>query len=236
MTSIDIAGALRYGWLTFKENAAFLVGVVLAASFLNAVVSLALDIAPDEFLPQAVLYIINAIVSILLEIGLIQIALKFVDGEQPEFSNLFDRLALVPQFFLFRLLAALLILVGFAALIVPGIYLLARLCLVGPLMVDERATPSASIEESWRHTRGHVMELVVFGLVIAGLNLLGGFALLVGMLVTIPVSLVAIAHVYRQLCPIEGQEVPHFGIAANAEYDYDSDHSSTPPQDDSTAS
>jgi uncharacterized membrane protein len=76
-----------------------------------------------------------------------------------------------------------------------------RLWFVGFVLVDERVGPIDAIQRSWDITRGHTMDLLAFFIVLVGLNLLGLICLVVGLLVTIPVSGLAIAHVYRELKP-----------------------------------
>lgn len=67
------------------------------------------------------------------------------------------------------------------------------------LAVLEGADILESLPKSTKLTHGIKWRLVLFALAIAGLNLLGLIALVVGLLVTIPVSVLAFAHVYLKL-------------------------------------
>ena len=42
-------------------------------------------------------------------------------------------------------------------------------------------------------------DLFVFGLLLIGLNIVGALALLIGLLITIPTTMIAVASVYRKL-------------------------------------
>ncbi|MBP7770804.1 MAG: DUF975 family protein [Candidatus Pacebacteria bacterium] len=67
------------------------------------------------------------------------------------------------------------------------------------LAVLEGADVLESLPKSTKLTHNIKWRLVLFALAIAGLNLLGLLALVVGLLVTIPVSVLAFAHVYLKL-------------------------------------
>lgn len=54
-----------------------------------------------------------------------------------------------------NLLAIALIMIGFFALIIPGIIIACRLMFVSYLVMDKKLDPIAAVEESWRMTRGH---------------------------------------------------------------------------------
>ncbi len=56
-----------------------------------------------------------------------------------------------------------------------------------------------AFRESARMTDGQKGQLFLFGLVIALFNLAGALCLLVGLLFTIPASMMAMAYVYRKL-------------------------------------
>jgi len=69
----------------------------------------------------------------------------------------------------------------------------------GYLIVDRGLGPVEAIRKSAGVTDGAKVDLFLFGLLIAGINLLGMLALVVGLFVTLPLSLIAYAHVYRRL-------------------------------------
>ena len=48
-------------------------------------------------------------------------------------------------------------------------------------------------------TDGAKVDLFLFGLLIIGINFLGMLALMIGLFVTVPLSLIAYAHEYRRL-------------------------------------
>jgi uncharacterized membrane protein len=89
--------------------------------------------------------------------------------------------------------------VGFVFLIVPGVYALLTYGFVPLLTIDKGLGVGEAFTESARMTKGHKWHLIGFGLVCMLINLLGAMVLFVGLLFTIPLTLLAYAHVYRTL-------------------------------------
>jgi len=104
--------------------------------------------------------------------------LQAVRDERPDFNMLIkgfreNYLGIV----LANLLATALVMLGFIALIIPGIIVACRLAFVGYLVMDKKLDPILAVEESWKTTRGHgwtifLMALVSFFIYIAGFCLL----------------------------------------------------------------
>ena len=92
--------------------------------------------------------------------------------------------------------------------VLAGLVMLAALCFaiyfairysMARLAVLEGVDILESLPKSAKLTHNIKRRLVLFALAITGLNLLGLLALMVGLLVTIPVSILAFAHVYLKL-------------------------------------
>jgi uncharacterized membrane protein len=98
-----------------------------------------------------------------------------------------------------QILLAIILIVGFLLLIVPGVIAAVGLGFSPYLVVDRAKGPIEALKESWRITKGHKWQLFLLGLVIIGINILGLLALVVGLLVSIPVSWLAVTHAYRTL-------------------------------------
>lgn len=97
------------------------------------------------------------------------------------------------------LLAGLAIFLGFILLIVPGIILSILFMFVGYLAIERRLGPIAALKESTRLTKGSRWKLFQLALLALLLNILGFLALIIGLFVTIPVTLLATVHAYRTL-------------------------------------
>jgi uncharacterized membrane protein len=67
------------------------------------------------------------------------------------------------------------------------------------IVVDREVGPIEAMTESKRITHGYKWSLLGFSLVLVFINLLGILALVVGLLVSIPVSSLSFAYAYRLL-------------------------------------
>ena len=113
-----------------------------------------------------------------------------------------------------EILGAIIIFFGLLLLIVPGIIAALGLGMVPFTVIDRGAGPIDALKESWRITKGHKGQLALLGLALLGINLLGILALVVGLLVTVPVTWLTIAHVYRTLSAQAVRIEPRAALAA----------------------
>ena len=197
---IPYSRALTVGWETFKTNVFFLVGLVVAVGALNAVLDHASDYSESSpWVTEVIVRSLAFLVNCLIELGVINIMLKFVDGKSPEFADLFNRIELAFPFAVATVLYFVMVAIGLILLIVPGIYLAVRFCFYGYFIVDEACGPLEALDKSARLTEGVRMELFLFGLILVGINIIGAAMLLVGLIITMPVAMLAAAFVFRHL-------------------------------------
>ena len=104
------------------------------------------------------------------------------------------------------ILYGLIVVVGLILLIIPGIIWAIKFQFFDYLIVDKGLGPIDALEKSSDITRGVKWDLFAFGILLAIINILGFLCLVVGLFVTIPVTLVAMAFVYRELLPETSQE------------------------------
>ena len=97
------------------------------------------------------------------------------------------------------ILLALAVAIGFVLLIVPGIILGLMFMFTTFVVIERELGPIDAMSESHRLTRGHKWQLLGFVLLLLLINVLGLLALVVGLLVSIPVSTLAFVHAYRVL-------------------------------------
>lgn len=90
-------------------------------------------------------------------------------------------------------------LLGFILLIVPGIIIVLMFQMYAYLVVDKGLGPIAALKRSRVITKGSRWRLFVLGFLIVLVNLGGLLCLVVGLLVTIPLTAIASARVYDLL-------------------------------------
>ena len=198
---LPLGEAVRFGWTTVRGAPGLLILTVLVAAFVPAVIEWGSDRVFHRGGQQFLMELIGLAVTATFCLGLFRIYLRFRDGEKPIFENLFDGVARAHTWIGASLIAGVAVVMGLILLIVPGVVMLIRLWFVGFVLVDDRVGPIDAIQRSWDLTRGHTMDLLVFFLLLVGLNLLGAVCLGVGLLVTVPMTGLAMAHVYRHLKP-----------------------------------
>jgi len=145
-----------------------------------------------------VLWLLQTVIDLIIGIGLIQISLKFIDNKKPKYKDLFYYQPIV-NYFLVALLTGLIVLGGFILLIIPGIFFALRLKFAVYLVIDKNLGPVEAIKKSWKITKGNVWNLFFFGILLGLINILGFICLIVGLFITIPLSMLATTFVYRKL-------------------------------------
>lgn len=201
--SFEIGEALRFGWDRFKANIPTLAVIAIIVWGLQAITSwLARD---TEGVGRALVQFLGFLVGQLIAMGWVRVSLALTDGQAITAEDLLPSADRFLAYALASILYALMVGVGLVLLIVPGVILAIVYAFYGFVIVDRGESTFAALRRSADLTRGHRGELFAFGLVLLGLNLLGALALGVGLLVTSPVSLIAVGYVYRRLA---GPTVP----------------------------
>jgi len=196
--------ALKYSWGVFKENIPFFIGLMVAMGLLTVVPD---AVSEKIFEPKSAGLIITKIFLRLigLAIGMVstRISLDIHDSGKPDLSRLGELLSAFPAYLAGKVLYGLMVLVGMILLIVPGIVVAYMFLYVGYLVIDRRLGPIEALQESRALTDGYKMDLFLFSSALALLNLAGALCLFVGLFVTVPMTLMASAYVYRRLSPAE---------------------------------
>lgn len=87
-------------------------------------------------------------------------------------------------------------------------YLIIRFNFYGFLVVDKNLNAINSLKESWAITKGNVINLILFYFFCSLINILGFFSLVVGLLWSIPTTIMAKTFVYLKLSKfLESQKV-----------------------------
>jgi uncharacterized membrane protein len=207
MPVLSISDCIRFGWETFKTRPWILIGAFLLTMIIPSIPGILFpgpEVVPDALpqppsTPELLASLVSIVLSIFATLGATTFALRAHDDiAGVQIGDLWN-----PQPF-WRFLGAevllgIIVFFGFLLLIVPGIIAAVGLGFAPFLVIDRGKWPIEAIKESWRITTGHKWQLFLLGLAIVGINILGLLALVVGLLVSIPVSWLAITHAYRTL-------------------------------------
>ena len=192
--------AIRFGWATMKAHLGFFLGLLLVALVICFIPGIPQELTEENAPVLSFLFgIVSSLFQMIVGMGLVTISLKFIDNAKPELGDLFSRFHLFFKYLGGNILYILIILGGLILLIVPGIVWALKFQFFNYFIIDKELGPIEALRRSAAITMGAKWDLFLFGLLVAGINLLGILALLVGLFATYSTSMVAIAFVYRKL-------------------------------------
>jgi uncharacterized membrane protein len=220
----SIKSSLRFGWETFKRRLWFFVAatvvivlVYAAAGLLTSAIDWAIT-GGDTENQSGLADLLNWLISTLISMGVVAVCLQAHDD--PEHVELGALWHPHPywSYLAATLLVGLAILLGLVLLIVPGIIFGLMFMFTSFIVIDRGFGPIDAMKESKRITSGHKWPLLGFILLLALINLAGAAVLLVGLLVTVPVTSLAFANAYRVLSAKAGAQpsVPDAALAPTA--------------------
>lgn len=196
----SIRECLAVGWLRFKENAWFLMGLTLVL-YLSAFFFAFLT---EEFYfgiepTRSVIDAFSTLFLYWISFGMSVITFKIIDRRPYSWQDLFLVDTQVLWYLVGIILYSFLVVVGLVFLIIPGIYLMMRYGFFWAAIIDGRKNAFEAFHESAIITKGVKWNLVLFFMAMFLVVLLGLLCLGVGVLAAIPIVLLANVHLYRVL-------------------------------------
>jgi hypothetical protein len=197
---ISVRHAFAFAWPVFKKRFGLFTAVLLTILAAWVVLEIVV-IAGQRFgiVLWTVMHLAFLIFFAGVELGLLQICMALAEGKEPTFADLFAHLRLSPRFLAAQLLYLLMVVIGLCILIVPGVILGARCALFGFCFAGGEKDLLRCFQQSALLTKGATTGLVWILLALLALNLVGASLLALGLFVSVPVSLLVMTDVYRQL-------------------------------------
>lgn len=143
--------------------------------------------------------IAEQILDVFLGLGLVRIGLNLVSNKPAEISMLFGEGRKLGSMIVASILFGLMVVVGLALLIVPGIYLALRFGQYQNAIVDKDLGAIDALKYSSKLTQGNLLNLFGLAIVCLLIVIAGALALLVGLIVAIPITYLATFVAYRWL-------------------------------------
>lgn len=197
---ISIGEAVDFAWSAYGRRWRLFTSVLLA--MLGAWIGLEVLVFTTQrlgILAWALEHIAFLLCFAGIEVGLLRISLALQDGRNPRFADAFNHFNLAPGFLAGQLLYLAMVVAGLGLLVVPGIVLAARFALFGFQNAAEEGAVLESFKQSWNLTRGTTGRLAATVVTIFAFNLLGAALLGVGLFVTVPLSVLMMTSIDRQL-------------------------------------
>jgi hypothetical protein len=180
---VEISACISEAFEIFKKYPGGFIGFVLLSFGISAVLGMI----------PVVGSIVSLVISPAINIGAVIVAKKIRYGEAYEFNDFFKGFQKFGELFLGSLLMYVMIIIGFIFLVLPGIYLAVAYCFVQMLIwFTFDGQYWSTLERSRRLISREWFSFFAFFIVILLLNLAGALCLLVGLLVTVPVSVIAL--------------------------------------------
>ncbi len=190
--------AIKFGLNFFKANISVFVKLALVVVAINIVVGIIsgmFDRTPINLLWSLVSFAI----SIVVQVGFTKIILDLHDGKPLNFSHLYMLYPLALRFLGASILYGFIVAVGLILFIVPGVIWALKFQFYSFLIVDKNIGIMDSLKKSSAMTEGIKMNLFLFAFILVVINIAGALALIIGLFVTIPTTIMATVYVYRKL-------------------------------------
>jgi uncharacterized membrane protein len=212
---LDIGDCISKGWELVKKNFWPVVGVtalvMLAMGAVNQIFGLFSRSAINEmvvqhqFTPGAIaiviaVTIISAPVYTVFTAGLFKYFLKLIRGESAGVGDAFSGFGpSIGQLIVFSVMQMILLLIGYALCIIPGIYLSVTWYFAIPLIIDRRMNFWEAMELSRKMVNKHWIIIFAFLIVYGLLALAGMIACCIGIFVTMPIGFAALMYAYETI-------------------------------------
>lgn len=199
-STLAVGDAFGYGWNGFKNN---LVPVITIAGLLVVVSLLSyfiqLVIKPDSFIVSSLFSLVFAVVNLFVALALIKATLQILDGEHPTLDKIVNGDLFVP-FLIASVLVYIGTVIGLILCLIPGIIFGFLMMFYGYALVDRTTEdPVESMRVSYGVASKNAGSLIVLVLVAIVFNMLGACLCGIGLLVTAPITYIALGYAWRTL-------------------------------------
>ncbi len=192
--------AISFGWEKMKKNFWFFVGLLFIAWLIQAIPSGISSAIGDKMAPLVFLLAVAAwVIQLIVNMGLIKIILDIVDKGTASLGDLLSQTKFFLNFLAGSILYGLIVIGGLLLLIVPGIVWAIKYQFFSYLIIDKNLGPIEALKKSGEITAGSKGAIFGLDILLILINLLGLLCLVVGLFVTIPLSMVAKGYVFRKL-------------------------------------
>lgn len=204
MKKVNISEAIFTGWKKTRENFWVITNAILFTILVYFIVDL---FSSHIFDLNVVISVIGFALGILATNFMTFVLMRFFidvyDGKPVSILGMFKNKKGFYKFFILYLAINLSVLAGLFLLIIPAIYIVLTYSFAIYVMIDKNLGIQESLVESFRISKGERLNLLKFWLALIVLNFLGAAVFLVGLLLTLPISFLAIVHVYRSLSKMD---------------------------------
>ena len=196
--SFDIGNYISQGFDIFKQN----IGGFIGYTLLVAAISVFGQLIP------VIGALAVSVISPALTVGYFIVGKKILFNEDYEFGDFFKGFQFLLHLFLGNLVGGIFIIIGIILLVVPGIYLGVAYIWVSLFIVFAGKEFWPAMEMSRKVITKNWLSFLGFAIVLGLINILGLICLGIGILVTIPATILAVFVAFKEVVGIN--ENQHF--------------------------
>ena len=207
---IDIGELFSQAWKIYKENWGnfLLIGLIfLIVNTIGSSSGISYNPETKEFIDTGfnLVGIIAWLATVYLTAGYIRYLFHLLAGEKAKVGEIFHGVDSISHFVyivLVMILVKMIVVFGLVLLIIPGIIAALALMFSQYVIIENHGGEVEvfdALKKSCKMTKGYRWKLLWLSIVLGFFNLFGAIALLVGLVVTIPMSSIIVASVYKEL-------------------------------------
>jgi uncharacterized membrane protein len=207
----SIEESVRFSWEMLKNNFWLIISlqaIIILVGIFPDIMDYIFNSNPDMGLALLAIAILAYILQLVMGIGMIKILLGLYENIKPKsVMELFSATNYFVRYLLASMVYGLIVIGGFLLLIVPGIIWSIKYQFFAYFIVDKNMSPMDALKASARITNGQKGQLLLFSCAMLLLNIAGFLALGIGILVTVPLTSIAIVYVFRKLSDTDEEQV-----------------------------
>ncbi len=200
MVSLEAGVILSEAWNSLKANTSLVLKIFGLLIIISIAANLVVQVSASvSDLLSLIAQLANMVVQMLLGVGTLYISIAVAMEKPVELSMLWkltDRLA---PYFIVSMLYGLLVSVDFLLLIFPGIIWATKYGMAAMIVAWKKMNAMDAMHLSAQMTNGYKWQLFVLYLVFLVINVAAALALMVGLLITIPLSYLAMGIIFAKL-------------------------------------
>ncbi|PKV99350.1 DUF2189 domain-containing protein [Nocardia fluminea] len=206
--TLGVGDAIGYGWTKFKDNALVWIGMVVVAFLIQAVISFLFGLGNSgdtdydggvSFgfgLWQILGTIVSTVIGYLISAAFVRGALHETDGNKPGFGSFFQ-FTNVGAVIIAGLLVGLATGIGLLLCVLPGLVVAFFTWWTMQFVIDRDQDGVTAIKSSFSAISSNAGPLLLLALALFGINIVGALLCGIGLLVTIPLTIIASTYAYR---------------------------------------
>ena len=199
--------SIKFAWNKFKENWLPLAGIALVYAVINYVPELFKDNTTHMYNPKFVpVNLILSIIAVIISYGTLKISIKLARNEKLVVSDMWNiNFNAFLKYVVAYITYFLIVFGGLILLIVPGVVWAFKYIFLPYLVVDKNMKIKEAMKKSGEITYNCKIKIFILSVALAILNILGMLVFGLGVLVTLPITWIAMGYVYNKLLNENGE-------------------------------